>query len=63
MKKQHASSQAKSETQVQSFRTVDQAFAHYFPQDRRTPPQAEGRESGADLAERVFQKIINPPKG
>jgi hypothetical protein len=61
MKKQNVSSAPKGETQEQVFNTVEQAFAHYFPRDKKTAPRAEGRESGAELAERVFRKIINAP--
>jgi hypothetical protein len=59
MKKRRASSKKGSATPEKDYKTVDQAFAYYFPQDKKPVPPAEGRESGSELAEHLFQKLVN----
>lgn len=58
MKKQHASSERKPGDRERTYKTVEQAFAHYFPDDRKPAQRPDGRESGEELAERIFQKIV-----
>jgi hypothetical protein len=59
MKKRRTSSREGSATPEKSYKTVDQAFAHYFPFDKKPAPHADGRESGSELAEHLFQKLVN----
>lgn len=62
MKKQRASSKEGFAALEKGFKTVDQAFSYYFPKDKKPLSHAEGRESGAELAERVFQEIVHSSK-
>jgi hypothetical protein len=60
-KRRNSSIDGKNKTQ-NSFRTVDQAFAHFFPANTVFPRKTRIRESGTDLAERVFSKVLRGQK-
>jgi hypothetical protein len=59
MTKRRASSKENSAMAEKEYKTVDQAFAHYFPHDKKPVPHVDGRESGSELAEHLFQKLVN----
>ena len=57
MRKKIVSSQSSAPAREREFKSVDQAFSHYFPSSGSQRSKLRVRESGSELAERAFARI------
>jgi hypothetical protein len=62
VQKKFASSQKRKTAKDDLFKTIDEAFLRFFPSANTGRARWKGRESGAELAEKLFAKAARSNK-